>query len=64
MNIGIEYAFAKAVYTRLGFKINYDEQDFSAGLGIKLNTYKFDYAFEPFQSDLGSVHRFSASYDF
>jgi hypothetical protein len=63
-NSGIEYGFADIIYTRLGYKINYDVQDFSAGLGIKLNNYKFDYAFEPFQDELGNAHRFSISYNF
>lgn len=64
LNLGLEYTFDEAVYTRLGYKVNYDEEDFSAGLGIKINHYKFDYSFTPFQSDLENVHRFSISYDF
>ncbi|MCK4357807.1 MAG: PorV/PorQ family protein [Candidatus Cloacimonetes bacterium] len=64
LNLGFEYAFGEAIYTRLGYKVNYDEEDFSTGLGIKINHYKFDYSFTPFQSDLGNVHRLSISYDF
>ncbi len=64
LNLGLEYAFAGVIYTRLGYKINYDEEDFSTGFGTKLNQYKFDYSFTPFHDDLGNVHRFSISYDF
>ncbi|MCD6101979.1 MAG: PorV/PorQ family protein [Candidatus Cloacimonetes bacterium] len=64
LNLGLEYAFAEVIYTRLGYKIGYDVENFSGGLGIKLNNYRFDYSFTPFQSGLGNAHRFSISYDF
>lgn len=64
LNLGLEYAFAEVIYTRLGYKIGYDVENFSSGLGIKLNNYRFDYSFTPFQSGLGNAHRFSISYDF
>jgi hypothetical protein len=64
LNLGLEYGFAEIAYTRLGYKLNYDAHDFTAGIGIKLNNYHFDYAFVPYDSGLGSVHMISASYDF
>ncbi|MGC9337072.1 MAG: PorV/PorQ family protein [Candidatus Cloacimonadia bacterium] len=64
LNLGLEYGFAEIAYTRLGYKINYDEHDFTAGIGIKLNDFHFDYAFVPYSSGLGSVHMISVAYDF
>ena len=64
INMGMEYAYSEVIYTRSGYKLNYDEQDFSAGLGLKINNYRFDYSFTPYKSDIGNAHRFSISYDF
>ena len=63
-NLGFEYGFANMIFSRLGYKFNYDEQNVTAGIGIKLNDFNFDYAFTPYQNDLGTAHRFSVSYNF
>lgn len=64
LNLGVEYGFANIAYSRVGYKFNYDEHNFTAGIGLKLNDYHFDYAFIPYSSGLGSVHMISVSYDF
>lgn len=64
INLGFEYSFTKLFFARLGYKFNYDEEDFSAGLGIKLTKYNFDYSFVPYQNEIGNVHRFSIAYNF
>ncbi|MBC8382616.1 MAG: PorV/PorQ family protein [Candidatus Cloacimonetes bacterium] len=63
-NLGFEYGFADMIFSRLGYKINYDEQNVTAGIGIKLNDFNFDYAFTPYQNDIGTAHRFSVAYNF
>ena len=63
-NLGFEYGFSDMIFSRLGYKINYDEQNVTAGIGIKLNDFNFDYAFTPYQNDIGTAHRFSVSYNF
>ncbi|RLC49044.1 MAG: hypothetical protein DRH57_00905 [Candidatus Cloacimonadota bacterium] len=64
VNCGLQYVFQDKVFTRIGYKFNYDEENITAGLGFKINCYHFDYAYVPFQSDIGATHRFSLSYDF
>lgn len=63
-DLGFEYAFANMIFSRAGYKINYDEQNITAGLGINLNSFNFEYAFSPYQSDIGIAHRFSVTYNF
>lgn len=43
---------------RAGYQTGYDEKNFSAGLGVTYRNFRLDYAFVPYQSDLGSAHRF------
>lgn len=67
IHIGGEFLFADMVALRAGYKINYDEEDFSLGLGIKYNIggigLKVDYAY----TNLGifdAVNRFSVGFSF
>lgn len=59
MSFGGEYAFQEFLMLRGGYKVGYDEQNLSAGLGIKLNlsgvTSRFDYGFTEL-GVLGSTH--------
>ena len=43
---------------RAGYQTGYDEKNFSFGLGVAYRNFRLDYAFVPYQSDLGSAHRF------
>ena len=43
---------------RAGYQTGYDEKNFAFGLGVGHRNFRLDYAFVPYQSDLGSVHRF------
>ncbi|MCF6268148.1 MAG: PorV/PorQ family protein [Melioribacteraceae bacterium] len=62
ISIGAEYSYAKIIALRGGYKINADEQSFTAGAGVKLplgiGNVSVDYAFASF-TRLGSTHRFS-----
>ena len=59
VKIGGEYRFMDMFIARAGYMSNYDERDFTGGLGIKYNIggvpFRLDYAFEPF-GILGNVH--------
>jgi hypothetical protein len=59
MKIGGEYRFMEMFIARAGYMMNYDERDFTGGVGIKYNIggvpLRLDYAFEPF-GILGNVH--------
>ena len=62
VSIGAEYAYANIVALRAGYKINVDEQGFTAGAGVNLplgiGNVSVDYGYSAF-SRLGSTHRFS-----
>ncbi len=62
VSIGGEYSYANIVALRAGYKINVDEQGFTAGAGVNLplgvGNVSVDYGYSAF-SVLGSTHRFS-----
>jgi hypothetical protein len=57
--IGAEYNFMNMFIARAGYQMNYDERDYTAGLGVRYPLsgvpLRIDYAFEPF-GILGNVH--------
>ena len=58
-NFGLEYGFNNILFLRAGYKMNYDEENFSFGFGLAFAKYRIDYAFSDFGDYLGSLHRFS-----
>ena len=62
VNIGGEYAWNENVFARIGYKINYDVEKWTFGIGLKLNLggnqVGFDYALVDF-NDLGKVSQIS-----
>lgn len=58
-NFGLEYGFENILFLRGGYKLNYDEESFSLGVGVNYNSYRIDYAYSDFGEYLDSVHRFS-----
>ncbi|VAX28857.1 hypothetical protein MNBD_IGNAVI01-1811 [hydrothermal vent metagenome] len=62
VSIGAEYSYNEILNLRGGYKINADEQSFTAGAGVRLPlgiaNVSVDYAFAQF-SRLGATHRFS-----
>ncbi|MCX6138528.1 MAG: PorV/PorQ family protein [Ignavibacteriales bacterium] len=58
-NIGIEYWFAKMIAVRGGYKINYDEEHWSVGAGVRWSLVSFDAAYGDY-GRLKSVVRMSA----
>jgi hypothetical protein len=63
-HLGAEWNFRNLAALRLGYKIGYDSQDLSAGAGIRLGQYRFDYAFVNVSNDLGNSHRLGLGIDF
>jgi len=63
-HLGVEWNLHGLAALRLGYKIGYDSQDFSAGAGIHLGQYRFDYAFVNMSNDLGNSHRLGLGIDF
>jgi len=59
MHWGAEYIYRKSLSLRTGYQFGYDEKNISFGFGIRYGKYGMDYAFVPFGSSLGDVHRIS-----
>lgn len=62
VSMGVEYALMRTLFARAGYKLNVDEEQFSAGLGVEGPVgpvqLGVDYGFAAF-SRLGAVHRIS-----
>ncbi|HYW68612.1 MAG TPA: PorV/PorQ family protein [bacterium] len=59
VHFGIEYEFANMLALRFGYRTGWDNQNVSAGLGVKVRNFRLDYAVVPFYSELGDTHRVS-----
>jgi hypothetical protein len=64
MAFGINCRIKEKVDFRFGYKINYDAEDFSAGVGFNLGRFIIDYAFIPFNDELDNIQMFGISYKF
>jgi hypothetical protein len=62
MTFGGEYAWSDMVFVRVGYKTGYDEQNLSAGIGVKLDmggpTSQVDFGYSAF-GKLGSIYMLS-----
>lgn len=56
---GIEFVANGVAAVRAGYQFGSDNQSFSGGVGLVRAGYRFDYAYAPFDLDLGDTHRFS-----
>ena len=54
---GLEYSLNRRIALRGGHQWGRDERSFSAGIGLAFNMYRLDYAYTPFDYDLGDTHR-------
>jgi Type IX secretion system protein PorV len=65
LNIGGEFAWTETVFARAGYKINYDQEEYTFGAGLKVplgnQIIVFDYAFIQF-NDLGNVSQFTLEF--
>jgi len=59
---GSEYLIEEQLFLRAGYQTGYDNRNFSAGAGFVYKDFRIDYAFVPYQSDLGNSHRFTLTY--
>lgn len=63
-NIGSEFAPLSLLSLRVGYQTGFEEKGLSAGFGLALNHFRFDYAYVPFSSSLGSSQRLSLTAQF
>ncbi len=62
--INAEFNLYGLAFIRAGYKINFDAEDISAGLGFRWKNLGIDYGWAPFSSHLNDVHSFGLSYHF
>ena len=66
-HFGLEYSFKGIYFLRAGYKLNYDNENISAGIGVNVNVnglrVQFGYAYSNFEL-FGNVNRFSISLKF
>jgi len=67
VNVGGEYAWNETVFARAGYRINYDVEKWTFGVGFKVDVGSqqvgFDYALIDF-NDLGKVSQFTLELNF
>jgi hypothetical protein len=67
-HIGVEYEFANTAAIRVGYKLNYDADGFTAGVGFKHSfgdlRLALDYSYAALSYELGKVHRISLGVGF
>jgi hypothetical protein len=57
--VGADLHLASGVSLRSGYKWGYDEEDYAFGLAVARGSFGVQYAVVPFQSEIGTVHRFA-----
>lgn len=62
--IGSNIIVSSALELRLGYMMNYDSWNFSAGMGLSLKRMVFNYAYLPFKYDGNDIHSFGLTYRF
>ncbi|MFH0991219.1 MAG: PorV/PorQ family protein [bacterium] len=61
-HFGVEYTVMDFLSLRGGYKLNFDEEGVTYGIGVKFNNFRLDYAYDHFGTVLPSVHRISIGY--
>lgn len=62
-HVGFEYSFSDFFTLRGGYKINFDEESWTVGGGLKLSRFRVDYAYNDFGAFLDSVQRFTINFE-
>jgi hypothetical protein len=65
--IGFDFGYLKILYLRAGYRMNYDEESFTFGAGLKMpismTKFALDYSYKDF-NNLGSTHQFTLGFQF
>ncbi len=59
IHAGLEYNPVSVITLRTGFQTGYEEKSISAGFGLDFGFIVIDYAYVPYENDLGNAQRFS-----
>ncbi len=63
-NIGLAATLLEILKLRAGYKVNYDIEDISAGIGVHWKNFGVDYTWLPIKEEIGDVHMIGLTYDF
>lgn len=63
LSVGVEYGLHRTVAVRAGYQAAQDSRGFSGGIGVQRSRYSLDYAYVPYDFDLGDTHRISLAID-
>ncbi len=61
---GTKIELNKILDLKLGYKLNFDAESFTAGFGINLKKIALDYAYVPFEYHINDVHIIGLTYKF
>lgn len=61
---GGEFFYDETIALRAGYQTGYESRSITAGVGLKWGSLNFDYAFVPFNYNLGTGHLLSLSFSF
>lgn len=62
VHLGAEAALHEMFVARAGYMLNYDSKGFTAGASFFYRNFGVDYAFVPYQNDLGTSHMFNLTF--
>jgi len=63
-NVGGEYRVHRSLALRAGYQTGFAEKGLSVGVGLGTDRYHLDYAYVPFEADLGKAHQGSLAVEF
>jgi hypothetical protein len=64
MSTGLEITISDLISLRSGIRTGETKRRFSSGLGIEQGSFRFDYAYVPFETGFGVTHSLGISYRF
>ncbi|HNQ44074.1 MAG TPA: hypothetical protein PKI59_06570 [Candidatus Cloacimonadota bacterium] len=59
-----ELKMLQKLYLRSGYKLGYDAENFTAGIGVEAGSFQIDYGFAAYTDGLNDVHSFGLRYHF
>jgi hypothetical protein len=62
LHLGSECLLWQQLALRAGWMMEYENRDFTLGIGFLRSSLRLDYGFVPYAEDLGSTHRFTINF--
>ncbi len=64
LHTGAEVGYKETIFLRAGYQTQYENKNFTAGVGLKYKGLNVDYAFVPYKNQFGSSNSFSLGFIF